>query len=91
MADIHAYRRIVEVQQEIVKLSRQNDELEQRCKQLKKELILQHQKQTAPSRFHVAIGRRSLRSIVNSIPGVGLFRPGNLAPLFERLWQAILP
>jgi hypothetical protein len=42
MADIHFYKKIVELQSEIVKVSRHNSALEQKCKDLQSELVRHH-------------------------------------------------
>ena len=91
MADIHAYRQIVELQVEIVRLSRQNAALEQKCKQLQEELVLHHKKQTARQRIRSAI-RDLFRPKTTSVPNIAaLMRPGNLTAVLERIWQGFCP
>jgi len=91
MTDIHAYRKIVELQQEIVRLSRQNGELEQKCQQLQAELILQHRRLIAKGRFKTMIARYSALPKSRSTPGIrAMIRSGNFAAVFERVWHSIL-
>jgi hypothetical protein len=72
MSDLHAYRKIVHVQQEIVALSRQNATLEEKCKRLQAELIVQHKRQTARKRLSsprrlLVVLRRRVQALPNEL------------------------
>jgi hypothetical protein len=72
MSDLHAYRQIVQVQQEIVTVSRQNAELEEKCRKLQAELVLQHKRQTAlrglPLRKTLSVVlRRRVQTLTNEL------------------------
>ena len=72
MSDLHAYRKIVHLQQEIVALSRRNAELEEKCKRLQAELIQQHKRQTARKRLRLrgklsVVFRRRVQALTNEL------------------------
>jgi cell division protein FtsB len=91
MSDIRAYRQIVELQAEIVRLSQKNAELENRCKEVHADLISQHKKQTtrkAPAR--AVLGYVSDRSVAVGNHVIAAMRSPALKPILQRVWQSMV-
>lgn len=91
MSEIDAYRQIVELQVEIVRLSEKNAELENRCKQAHAELISQHKKLSARSGAAGAVAN-CVAGHGNSV-GSALFsviRSTALKPILQRVWQSVI-
>jgi len=91
MSEIEAYRQIVELQVEIVRLSQKNAQLEHRCKEVHSELISQHKRRTtrkAPAR--AVLGYVADQGVAARTNVLAFMRSPGVKPVLQRIWQSMI-